>query len=256
MACPAGCHATPRDSLWTYLRVFSYHTTKDPFAALRSTNPALMPKPRARGAIGAPSYFSVSPWQDREDQRQSDDGPAGYSIVEMPLVVRSSGGAGTSDGSPLAAALQPDAMAMDVAGVEECAVLPSCQPSSAPAASPSAAGGGWLTKKRKQTEEGEAVPQQQASSAFPLSVRGSSVGEPDAAGAEQGGHGTELEGTAYLALLPNGSITGERGQGGNAERASLCALVTARHGSTFLQQVHPACSLCSYRNTPPQMEAG
>ncbi|KAL4424403.1 hypothetical protein ABPG77_005646 [Micractinium sp. CCAP 211/92] len=167
-----------------------------------------MPKPRARGAIGAPSYFAVSPWQDREDQRQSDEGPAGYSIVEMFLVIRSNGGAGTSDGSPLAAGTQPDAMAMDVAGVEECAVLPSCQPSSAPAAPPSAAGGGWLTKKRKQVEEGEALTQQQASNDFPLPVRGSSGGEPDVGGAEQGGHEAELEGTAYLALLPNGSITG------------------------------------------------
>lgn len=170
-----------------------------------------MPKPRARAAIGVPSYFSVSPWQDREEQRQADEGPAGYSIVEMPLVVRSDVDGGSGPSAPVAGTVsQPDAMTIGAAEAEGHAAEPLRLPSAAAAAAAApAAGDGWLTKKRKEAGEGESAAAHPAGGAFPPPVRGGSVGEPDAAAAEQGEHAAELEGTAYLALLPNGSITGE-----------------------------------------------
>ncbi|KAL4447722.1 hypothetical protein ABPG75_004941 [Micractinium tetrahymenae] len=170
-----------------------------------------MPKPRARAAVGAPSYFSVSPWQDRDEPRQADEGPAGYSIVEMPLIVRGGSGGGGAAARPADAAVTspPDARAVNAAEAAARDVAPPIQRPNmaAAAAAPPAAGGGWLTKKRKVTEEDDAA-QQPAGGTCPLPARGGTVGEPDAAAGEQREPTVELEGTAYLALLPNGSVTG------------------------------------------------
>lgn len=187
-------------------------------------NTIAMPKPRARAAIGGPIYFSVSPWQNREERRHTNEDPAGYSIVEMPLVVRGSSGSGGGRGGSVqlaGAASEPDATAMDDAETAAGKVLTPQQPAAAAAAAPSlAAGDGWVTKKRKVAEE-EPAAQPLAGPACPPPVHGGMVGELDAAAAEQGEHVMELEGTAYLALLPNGSVTGKRAvavHGGQASR--------------------------------------
>lgn len=156
-----------------------------------------MPRPKHRADGG--SYFAVSPWQDKqalEGDASDAAQPAqpGYSVVEVPLVV--------GDAAPAAAAA--------TAGPAASRLIDS-QP--AAAAVPTAAAGGWQVKKRKPADEAHASTasaNELGGGARPLeagAAAGMAGGEQPPAGPGQ----LELEGTAYLALLPNGSVTGGAG---------------------------------------------
>ena len=180
-------------------------------------NAAGMPKPRHR--TGANSYFAVSPWQDKQAAEgdaydASEPAQPGYSVVEVPLGVGTAAPATTA-----AAAAAPAGMPA------------GSQP--APAAGPSAAAGGWQAKKRKPAADeayastaGAAEPEGGACllAAGGGAAAGAAGGEQPPAGPGQ----EELEGTAYLALLPNGSVTGEAGCASRSPCArSLGALLCA-----------------------------
>lgn len=149
------------------------------------------------------------------EEAQSDE----YSVVELPLVVVGGGGGGSSTaaagswGEGMALDAQPKPVAAHGAGAAEPASGASAAVQAAlaaPAAQP--AGGGWVAKKRKQLSEADfqpaAAPTGGGACALPLAAPDEAAPAAGAAGAEQPPAASELEGTAYLALLPNGSITG------------------------------------------------
>lgn len=148
--------------------------------------------PRAKAQIGG-LFLGVSPWQDSRGAGEGDGRPSkeqqpGCSVVELPLVVGAAAAA--------AATASPGGMPVDA------------QPSSLPPAPAPAPSGGWQAKKHKPAaDEGHAdagMAAEQGGGACPLPAAGAAGGEQPPAEAAQ----IELEGTAYLALLPNGSITG------------------------------------------------
>lgn len=150
-----------------------------------------MPRPKAQ--TGGGLFLGVSPWQDSKGAGEGDGQPSteqqpGCSVVELPLVVGAA--------APAAAAASPGDMPVDA------------QPGSLPAAPAPAPSGGWQAKKRKPAaDEAHAdagMAAEQGGGACPLPAAGAAGGEQPPAEAAQ----IELEGTAYLALLPNGSITG------------------------------------------------
>ncbi|PRW45610.1 L-ascorbate peroxidase 6 isoform X1 isoform B [Chlorella sorokiniana] len=153
--------------------------------------------PRAKKQTGG-LFLGVSPWQDASkaqeeaDVEPSDEQQPGCSVVELPLVV----GAAAAAAAPAAG---PASMPID----SKLAAAPA-----APAAAPS---GGWQAKKRKpaadEAQASGAMAAEPGGSSCPLATHPSA----GAAGGEQPPAEPaplELEGTAYLALLPNGSITG------------------------------------------------
>ncbi len=163
-----------------------------------------MPKPKRSGPN---VHFAVSPWQDKASgtagaagDAEAAGGQPGYSVVELPLVVSAAGGGGSGG---LAGAASPAGGAAGMA-VDS----PAAAPVASAAAQPTV--GGWVSKKRKppEAEVPPPPPPPDAAPACPLPVRGA-AGAADAEGAEQQAEATVLEGNAYLALLPNGSVTGE-----------------------------------------------
>ena len=159
--------------------------------------------PRAKHKAGL--FLGVSPWQDAQTSRPAGEEldeestqQAGYSVVELPLVVAAAPAAAAA-----AAAAGPASMPLDA------------QPGSQPTAPAPAPSGGWQAKKRKpaadEAHAGAAGAAEPGGSACPLSDRptaGAAGGEQPPAEPAQ----LELEGTAYLALLPNGNITGAAAQ--------------------------------------------
>lgn len=156
--------------------------------------------PRAKHKAGL--FLGVSPWQDAQASRPAEEDPGevsnqlpGYSVVELPLVVAAAPAAA-------AATAGPTSMPLDA--------QPGSQPT-APAPVPS---NGWQAKKRKpaadEAHAGAAEAAEPGGGTCLLSDRptaGAAGGEQPPAEPAQ----LELEGTAYLALLPNGNITGGAG---------------------------------------------
>ena len=151
-----------------------------------------MPRAKIKGGL----FLAVSPWQDRQEDEGAHptNQQPGYSVVELPLVVGVAPAAAAA-----AAAAGPASMPLDA--------QPAAQPN-APTAAPS---GSWQAKKRKpaadEAQGGAAMAAEVGGSMCPLAAGpapGAAGGEQPPAEAAQ----LELEGTAYLALLPSGSITG------------------------------------------------
>ena len=181
-----------------------------------------MPKPRKT----AGPWIAVSPWQSKQDKgtvskEPPGDEAAGYSEVELPLVVGSCGGGGAT---PAAAAsdmavdpLEEAAAAAHTGGVpwqnKTGAAAAQAPTTASPAAGAAAAARGWATKKRKSgadVDDGSAAVSP-LPSGTPPAAEGSmqdAEGGPGEPQGQAGGQAAVLEGTAYLALLPNGNITG------------------------------------------------
>ena len=176
-----------------------------------------MPKPRKT----AGPWIAVSPWQNKHDKGAGSEAPpgdeaAGYSEVELPLVVGGGGGATPAAAASDMAVDPPEATAAAHPGDESRQSEPGAEAAEAPlTVSPAApaAAGGWATKKRKSgadIDAGSAAACPLPSGA-PPEVEGSmqdAEGGPGEPQGQAGGQPAVLEGTAYLALLPNGSITG------------------------------------------------
>lgn len=156
--------------------------------------------PRAKHKAGL--FLGVSPWQDAQASRPAGKEPGeastqqpGYSVVELPLVVAAAPAAAAA----AAATAGPASMPLDA------------QPGSQPTAPAPAPSGGWQAMKRKpaadEAHAGAAGAAEAGGGTCLLSDRptaGVAGGEQPPAEPTQ----LELEGTAYLALLPNGNITG------------------------------------------------